>query len=85
MPAIAAGAKKANAAFYWHLGDFRALADFDEDMLAESRKSGKALSILSYNRTAWTDFIRNQIAPFDPIPFYPAIGNHELYLKTRLD
>jgi hypothetical protein len=85
MPLIAAGAKKANAAFYWHLGDFRALANFDEDLLAEAKLADKTVTVLSYMRTAWPDFIKNEIEPFAPLPFYPAIGNHELYGKTRLD
>ena len=85
MPLIAAGAKKANAAFYWHLGDFRALANFDEDLAEESRLAEKPLTILGYMRLAWPDFIRNQVEPFAPVPFFPAIGNHELYGKTRLD
>ncbi|MCU1230872.1 MAG: hypothetical protein JWO97_3756 [Acidobacteria bacterium] len=85
MPLIAAGAKKANAAFYWHLGDFRALANFDEDLVEESKVAGKPLTILGYMRTAWPDFIRNEVEPFSPIPFFPAIGNHELYGKTRQD
>jgi hypothetical protein len=29
MPAIAAGVHQDQAAFYWHLGDFRAIYDFD--------------------------------------------------------
>ncbi len=35
MPAIAAGARKDNAAFYWHLGDLRATLFIDEDYLHE--------------------------------------------------
>ena len=31
MPAIAAGVHRDHAAFYWHLGDFRAINDFDQD------------------------------------------------------
>ena len=85
MPLIAAGAKKANAAFYWHLGDFRALANFDEDLTAELKGAGKPLTVLGYMRTAWPDFIRNEMEPFEPLPFFPAIGNHELYGKTRQD
>jgi hypothetical protein len=34
MPSIARGARKDGAKFYWHLGDFRAIYDFDPDMLA---------------------------------------------------
>ena len=36
MPGIAAGVRKGGATFYWHLGDFRASEDFDEDLLAAS-------------------------------------------------
>src|SRR5450755_2002543 len=35
MPAVGAGASAAGADFYWHLGDFRAIFDFDQDYLAE--------------------------------------------------
>ena len=31
MPAIAAGVRADGAEFYWHLGDFRAMSNFDED------------------------------------------------------
>ncbi len=31
MPSIAAGARTQDAKFYWHLGDWRAIYDFDED------------------------------------------------------
>ncbi|HYM61852.1 MAG TPA: hypothetical protein VEZ11_13280 [Thermoanaerobaculia bacterium] len=85
MPAIAAGAKQARAAFYWHLGDFRAFYKIDEDMAAAARVAGKELEVAGYLGGAWPDFIRNQIAPFDPIPFYLAIGNHELIGKSRAD
>ncbi|HYT32239.1 MAG TPA: hypothetical protein VEO37_06570, partial [Thermoanaerobaculia bacterium] len=34
MPAVAAGARAAGASFYWHLGDFRAIFDFDQDLVA---------------------------------------------------
>jgi len=79
MPAIAAGAKKDGAQFYWHLGDLRAIYDFDDDMRQESKMAGKELTILDYENTAWDDFYKNQVAPFQniPIPFYLGIGNHE--------
>src|SRR5579871_4058678 len=32
MPAIAAGVKADHAEFYWHLGDYRAIYTFDEDI-----------------------------------------------------
>ncbi len=79
MPAVAAGAVSEGAAFYWHLGDFRALYDFDEDILAQRRVSGAGkLSIADYQKLAWDDFIQNQLAPFGAMPVYLAIGNHEL-------
>ena len=34
MPAIAKGAALNQAAFYWHLGDFRAIYRFDQDYQA---------------------------------------------------
>jgi hypothetical protein len=86
MPAIAAGAKLHDAKFYWHLGDLRAGYDFDEDMVQEAKQKGNDLAVLAYLRTAWPDVIRNQFAPFDPIPFYLAIGNHEtVQPRTRND
>src|SRR5947209_3459094 len=83
MPGIAAGAKADGAAFYWHLGDYRALYTFDEDM---SRIAKQPLTISGYLGAAWPDFIRNQVAPFSPLPVYLGIGNHELVPpKTRAD
>src|SRR5262245_48600145 len=83
MPGIAAGVKADGAAFYWHLGDYRALYDFDQDMV----KSAKTpYTISSYMAAAWPDFIQNQVAPFSPVPVYLGIGNHELVPpKTRAD
>ncbi|HUJ13662.1 MAG TPA: metallophosphoesterase [Thermoanaerobaculia bacterium] len=82
MPAIAAGVKADGAAFYWHLGDFRALYKFDEDMQAASKTP---LLISAYESAAWPDFLRNQIAPFAPLPVYLGIGNHETIGRTRGD
>jgi len=80
MPAIAAGVVHDQAAFYWHLGDLRAIYDFDEDM----KKINKSLTIIDYERSAWDDFIEHQITPFGEIPFYLGIGNHEtIPPKTR--
>ncbi len=82
MPNIAAGVKADGAAFYWHLGDFRALYKFDEDMVR--MPGAPAYTISSYMSAAWPDFIRNQVAPFSPTPVYLGIGNHELVApKTR--
>ena len=80
MPAVAAGAASAGASFYWHLGDFRALYDFDADLLQARRVAGdnKQLTISDYLRIGWDDFLQNQIAPFGAIPVFLGIGNHEL-------
>lgn len=82
MPAIAQKVRADKAAFYWHLGDFRALYDFDQDMLAA--RHGK-LTVLDYQNQAWQDFIDQQLAPFGDTPVYLALGNHELIQKTRPD
>src|ERR1700674_4142543 len=42
MPAIAQSVHQRGAEFYWHLGDLRALYDFDEDMMAERYKQQMA-------------------------------------------
>lgn len=76
MPAIAKGVAADGAQFYWHLGDFRALSDFDQDMLG--RASGGKLTVNGYLNTAWDDFIQNQLQPFERIPVFLSIGNHEL-------
>src|SRR5215467_16165649 len=61
MPAVAAGAISSGAALYWHLGDFRALHDFDEDLLQARRVAGeKPMTIIDYNRGAWDDFLQSQ-------------------------
>jgi 3',5'-cyclic AMP phosphodiesterase CpdA len=84
MPAIAASVKKEGAAFYWHLGDFRKISDFDEDMQHRPDHLAKPLSISSYQAGAWDDFIENQIAAFGRTPVYLGIGNHETTRpKTR--
>lgn len=77
MPAIAAGAKKDRATFYWHLGDLRAIYGPDEDYKAEPEHRGQPVSMDSYLNDAWPDFIQSQIAPFDRLPFLIGIGNHE--------
>ena len=83
MPAIAAGVKSNGAAFYWHLGDFRALYDFDQDMVKGAKQP---YTIGSYLAAAWPDFIKNQIGSFTPVPVFLGIGNHELVPpKTRGD
>jgi len=76
MPAIAAGVHHDQAAFYWHLGDFRAIYDFDQDYKQLSA-SGPPL-IIDYQYGAWDDFIQNQLIPFGHTPVFLGIGNHEL-------
>src|SRR5207248_5575495 len=86
MPGIAAGVHAEGAKFYWHLGDFRANYDFDQDLLSAPEYRGKHLAIGDYQRIEWDDFIQQQIDPFGDVPLYLAIGNHELVPpKTRAD
>jgi hypothetical protein len=70
MPAIAAGVRGDSANFYWHLGDFRAIYTFDEDL-------EKPLNIIDYETTAWPDFIAHQLVPFGNLPIFLTPGNHE--------
>src|SRR5437870_12163671 len=55
MPAIAQDITKARAAFYWHLGDMRAIYDFDEDIM--NRAGAKRPSINDYENSVWQDMI----------------------------
>lgn len=77
MPAIAAGVIQSGASFYWHLGDFRAIYEFDEDMQHQREHLAAPLNIFDYEQIAWDDFIRNQITPFGDLPVFLGIGNHE--------
>jgi hypothetical protein len=80
MPSIAGKARENGAAFYWHLGDYRAIYDFDEDYKAQHPKT----SISSYESEAWADFIERQLKAFGDLPVYLALGNHEtIPPKTR--
>lgn len=85
MPAIAQSAARDHARFYWHLGDLRAIYDFDEDMLQAAKVKAQHLSISGYESAAWGDFTKNQVVPFGQISFFLGIGNHETVsgLKTR--
>jgi hypothetical protein len=86
MGGIASGVRADGSKFYWHLGDFRADYDFDQDLLAAPEYRGKHLAITDYQRIAWADFISQQLDPFGDTPVYLAIGNHELVPpKTRAD
>src|SRR5947209_1918609 len=82
MPAIAERAKQQHAKFYWHLGDFRAIYDFDQDY----KQLHPTVNIFSYENDAWQDFIEHQLMPFGDIPVYLALGNHEtISPKSRTD
>jgi hypothetical protein len=84
MPAIAAKVREEHPAFYWHLGDFRAIYTFDEDMQHEPEHRAKPMTISEYESIAWRDFLENQIEPFGAIPVFLGIGNHEtIPPKTR--
>jgi hypothetical protein len=78
MPAIAVHSSHYNPAFYWHLGDLRGIYKIDEDMEADYSNIEETLSCSVYQRRAWGDFVRNQLAPFGKTPFYLGIGNHEV-------
>ncbi len=80
MPSIAADAREMDAAFYWHLGDLRAISHVDEDF----RTLHPHASTQDYLSEAWHDFQVGQIEPFGDMPFFLAIGNHEtIRPKTR--
>lgn len=84
MPGIAASALQQHPSFYWHLGDFRAIYKFDEDILHQPENRSQPITISSYLGSAWEDFIKNQIEPFGALPVFLGIGNHELIdPKTR--
>jgi hypothetical protein len=88
MPAIAEAAKNNNAKFYWHLGDWRAIYTFDEDMVqaAVMADPTKPLLVQNYLLSALQDAVDNQLKPFDKlgIPVYTGIGNHEtIWPMTR--
>jgi len=77
VPSIAAGATKNKAAFYWHLGDLRAIYGIDEDYQNTPEHRGKVLQKDDYLKDAWDDFIQNQISAFGSMPVFVGIGNHE--------
>ncbi len=79
MPAIANGVRAENAAFYWHLGDFRAIYRFDQDYWqTHLTPDPRAMLISNYIQNAWQDFIDNQLKAFGNTPVYLAPGNHEV-------
>jgi 3',5'-cyclic AMP phosphodiesterase CpdA len=79
MPAVAQGVRQSQAEFYWHLGDFRAIYTFDEDMVPPTQLGppSKPLNIIQYEGTAWPDFITRQLVPFGDLPVFLSPGNHE--------
>lgn len=85
MPAIAAGVKADRADFYWHLGDFRAIYTFDEDIEHQPEHLKKPLTISDYESLAWTDFIESQLMPFGSLPVFLAVGNHEMVPPMNRD
>jgi hypothetical protein len=86
MPGIAAQVLEKHAAFYWHLGDFRRIYDFDEDMQHQAEHRARPLTIIDYENAAWDDFLQNQIAPFGALPIFLGISNHEtIPPKTRAE
>lgn len=83
VPAIAAGAKRDHAQFYWHLGDFRAIFAMDED-IRERASGGQPSGLREYQDMAWRDAIENQLAAFTGMDLFVGIGNHEtIPPKTR--
>ena len=80
MPAIASGVRRRGAEFYWHLGDFRAIYTFDEDLVPPAKlglTTPPPINVITYLNTAWPDFIAHQIDPFGGLPVFLGIGNHE--------
>jgi hypothetical protein len=80
MPAIAEGVRQSGAEFYWHLGDYRAIYTFDEDLVppASLGLPPKPMAITEYESSAWPDFIAHQIVPFGNLPVFLSPGNHEM-------
>jgi hypothetical protein len=78
MPAIAVEVKKQDAAFYWHLGDFRWIYNIDEDMECGPDHLDGFTGHIRYGLSAWKDFLANQVASFGSTPVFLGIGNHEM-------
>ena len=86
MPGITAQVLADHAAFYWHLGDFRAIYAIDEDIRHQPEHLDKPMTMDEYRAIAWPDFLENQIVPFGPVPVFLGIGNHETIApKTRAE
>ena len=76
VPAIAADVMAEKDDFYWHLGDFRAIYDFDQDLMS-MQPPGAQLSKEDYQKIAWDDFLKHQMASFGSFPVFLGRGNHE--------
>jgi len=85
MPTIANDVRKQNAAFYWHLGDFRWLGNIDEDMQCGSNHLDGLAGHIRYGLSAWRDFRENQLPSFAPTPVFLGIGNHEMVFHYDRD
>lgn len=87
MPAIAASVLKSEAKFYWHLGDLRAIYDFDEDMVPPAKLGLNTphVTIVDYLTRAWQDFVDRQIKPFGTTEFFLGIGNHETIYPNKVE
>lgn len=79
VPAIAKRALDQGAQFYWHLGDYRAIDEFDDDIVDRRLQAGdrRKLQISEYENLAWDDAIQRQLDAFGTTPVYVGIGNHE--------
>ena len=85
MPAIAAKVKAEKDAFYWHLGDFRAMSREPDQDLASMQPAGKKLTTSEYYRIAWDDFLEHQMASFGSLPVFLGRGNHETHPPMTRD
>ena len=83
MPGIAAGVRTDGANFYWHLRDFRANYDFDQDLLGAPEYRDKHLAIADYQRIEWQDFISQQVDPFADIPVYRQLATTNSFPLKR--
>src|SRR5215831_15379300 len=64
VPSIAAGAARNKAAFYWHLGDLRAIYGIDEDYQNSPEHRGRVIPKDEYLKDAWDDYIQQQVGAF---------------------
>ena len=76
MPVVASQVKAEGDAFYWHLGDFRAIYQLDQDLVS-MLPAGTSLTLQQYQPIAWDDFLTREMAPFGNLPVFLGRGNHE--------